>query len=166
MNWEAIGAVGEVFGAVAVFLTLLYLARQIRANTRSSETASRQNVANEFRDWVRTFLSSDPEHFSLGLSNYPDMPFRKRSDFCHQVHDLVLFYQSAHAMHEAGVLPDDIYEPYRTWVASVLSTPGGRNFWSQWKATYSTAMKNALEKRIAEAGLPNVLEFPQYQLDN
>ena len=33
MNWEAIGAVGEVLGAVGVILTLGYLAVQIRQNT-------------------------------------------------------------------------------------------------------------------------------------
>ena len=33
MNWEAIGAVSEVLGAVCVILTLGYLAVQIRQNT-------------------------------------------------------------------------------------------------------------------------------------
>ena len=33
MNWEAIGAIGEVVGAAAVVVTLGYLAVQIRANT-------------------------------------------------------------------------------------------------------------------------------------
>jgi flagellar biogenesis protein FliO len=30
MNWEAIGAVGKIFGAIAVIATLIYLAKQIR----------------------------------------------------------------------------------------------------------------------------------------
>lgn len=30
MNWDAIGAVGEILGAIAVFATLLYLATQIK----------------------------------------------------------------------------------------------------------------------------------------
>lgn len=30
MNWDAIGAVGEVLGAVAVIATLAYLAVQVR----------------------------------------------------------------------------------------------------------------------------------------
>ena len=32
MNWDAIGAIGEVIGAVAVFVTLIYLAYQLRQN--------------------------------------------------------------------------------------------------------------------------------------
>ena len=34
MNWDAIGAVGEIVGALAVVVTLAYLAVQIRQNTR------------------------------------------------------------------------------------------------------------------------------------
>ena len=34
MNWEVIGAMGEVLGALAVFLTLIYLAAQVRQHTK------------------------------------------------------------------------------------------------------------------------------------
>ena len=34
MNWEALGAIGEIVGAIAVVLTLGYLAVQMRQNTR------------------------------------------------------------------------------------------------------------------------------------
>ncbi len=36
VNWEAIGAIGEVSGALAVVLTLLYLARQISESRRAT----------------------------------------------------------------------------------------------------------------------------------
>ena len=35
MNWEAAGAIGEIISALAVFLTLIYLALQIRQNTKA-----------------------------------------------------------------------------------------------------------------------------------
>ena len=34
MNWDAIGAIGEMIGAAAVVASLLYLALQTRANAR------------------------------------------------------------------------------------------------------------------------------------
>jgi len=40
MNWEAIGALGELAGATAVVLSLVYVAIQIRDNTRSQEAAT------------------------------------------------------------------------------------------------------------------------------
>ena len=36
MNWEALGAIGEIVGAVAVVVTLGYLAVQIRGDANPS----------------------------------------------------------------------------------------------------------------------------------
>jgi len=40
LNWDAIGAIGEVAGAIAVVLTLLFLSRQIRHSTDVSKVSS------------------------------------------------------------------------------------------------------------------------------
>jgi hypothetical protein len=40
MNWDAIGAIGEVVGALGVVVTLAYLAIQIRQNTDSARVLS------------------------------------------------------------------------------------------------------------------------------
>ncbi len=45
MNWSAIGAVGETLGAIAVLVSLIYLARQIRQNTRMMKSTVRQQLA-------------------------------------------------------------------------------------------------------------------------
>ena len=38
MNWGAIGAIGEVVGSIAVLITLIYFAIQIRQNNKHVET--------------------------------------------------------------------------------------------------------------------------------
>ena len=45
MNWEAISAVGEIVGAIAVVATLIYLAVQIRRGTKATQAASVQAAA-------------------------------------------------------------------------------------------------------------------------
>lgn len=37
VNWDAIGAISEAFGALGVILTLIYLAAQIRQNSRTMD---------------------------------------------------------------------------------------------------------------------------------
>jgi len=56
MNWEAIGAIGEVGGAVAVIATVIYLARQIRQNTsalRSTATQAAHDQAAKTKVFVK-----------------------------------------------------------------------------------------------------------------
>ena len=50
MNWEAIGAIGESLGAIGVIATLIYLAVQIRQNSKTIEAQmyqSRSHMAEE-----------------------------------------------------------------------------------------------------------------------
>ena len=37
MNWEALGAVAELLGAIGVIVTLIYLSRQISHNSKQLE---------------------------------------------------------------------------------------------------------------------------------
>ena len=42
MNWEITGAISELIGAIAVVVSLLYLAKQIKQNTASTEATGFQ----------------------------------------------------------------------------------------------------------------------------
>jgi len=48
MNWDAIGAVGEVGGAIAVVATLVYLARQIRHSAEANIASTQFGIQAEF----------------------------------------------------------------------------------------------------------------------
>jgi hypothetical protein len=49
LNWEAFGAIGEVVGAAAVVLTLLFLVTQLRQNTRSLDASRRANISQLYQ---------------------------------------------------------------------------------------------------------------------
>ena len=60
MNWEAIGAIGEVAGAAAVVLTLFYLSRQIRLSANVSKISSYHEAISQIVETVK-----DPEYGRL-----------------------------------------------------------------------------------------------------
>lgn len=59
MNWDAIGAVGEIVGAGAVIVTLLYLASQIQQATRATQAASVQTASALDQEFLLV-LGQDP----------------------------------------------------------------------------------------------------------
>lgn len=67
MNWEAIGAIGEVAGATGVIVSLLYLAVQIRNSNRNYRIESARSIMSNFHgnSWD---LAQDPELRRLTLS--------------------------------------------------------------------------------------------------
>jgi hypothetical protein len=44
VNWDAIGAVGEILGALAVFASLMYLAAQIRGQRKQARASAFQEI--------------------------------------------------------------------------------------------------------------------------
>ena len=73
MSLEDLGNIGEFIAAIAVVLSLIYLAVQIRQNTRSVRMASHYAVMSEFRTNIRV-LTQDPElasAYQAGLE-HPD----------------------------------------------------------------------------------------------
>ena len=66
MSWEAIGAIGEVVGAIAVILTLVYLAVQVRGNSellqrtvQATRTTNSQSVIENYNDWRAALLDGN-----------------------------------------------------------------------------------------------------------
>lgn len=58
MNWDAIGAVGEVIGAIAVVITLLFVARDIRQNSRSLSIAALRDTTAQWNLWSNMVAGS------------------------------------------------------------------------------------------------------------
>ena len=58
MNWEAIGAVGEIVGAITVVVTLIYLAIQMRQNTTAIQLSTSHSVTEELQEMF-SLLASD-----------------------------------------------------------------------------------------------------------
>ncbi|MCJ7451002.1 MAG: hypothetical protein MUO39_00800 [Steroidobacteraceae bacterium] len=50
MNWAAIGAIGEIVGAMAVVVSLVYLAIQIREQNKESRLAAMHEIAVAYRE--------------------------------------------------------------------------------------------------------------------
>jgi len=59
MNWDALGAIGEIVGAIAVVITLLYLASQAKSNSLAINRAAVQSTLMGRGESTR-FLASDP----------------------------------------------------------------------------------------------------------
>ena len=60
MTWEGLATVAEIIGAIAIIVTLLYLAKQIRQNSRSMEIAALRDTTAQWNDWS-AMLATSPD---------------------------------------------------------------------------------------------------------
>ncbi len=141
MNWEAIGAVGEVAGAAGVIASLIYLAVQIRQNTRSVEAATYQSVAESLAD------------ASYRLVNAPSSPLDRILLFIGTMRR----YENLHFQVRRGnLLPSDV-EGFVTSLVAYLNVPNGdgfesRELWASVRSLFHPAFVAFVENEVLSRG--------------
>jgi hypothetical protein len=143
VNWEAIGALAEVFGAVAVIATLAYLAVQIRQNNRLIEASlaeSHVSAANE----LPRIIASDADAadiFWRGLDTpRKDLPVEDVRRFDPMI---FLYTISAYqAFRQDG--EEGLARSY--WI---LKFVGFQDWWSEYRNTYPEDFQKTLENKIS-----------------
>ncbi len=162
---EALGNLGDFVGGVAIIVTLLYLAAQVRQNTTSVRAASRLEIASGWRAHNR--LTLDPEArraYAKGLHEFPEMSFDERGLFSTLLADHAVFFQGVFALYEEGQIDDATYEDYLTWFACQVATPGGAAFWAENSRFLVRGAAAAVDARLAGSPLPDIRELAQYRL--
>ena len=162
---EALGNIGDFVSGIAVLATLVYLSIQIRTNTKAINSASRERVASDYRDVLKS--QADPlvaRSFGNGLRNFPDISHADKVHFHFQMNDESLFMQAAFASYETGQLEEETYRAYLANYASFVNTPGGKKWFEEVvRPIYTSGFVQAVDRRLLEGGLVDVLSLSVYQ---
>ena len=139
MNWEAIGAVGEIAGAAAVFASLVYLSLQIRQNTRAirgsaeRETVSLQQSALQP---VAASLELAGVH-DRALFQFSEMSPAEQIQFHRTMTALFQSFESAFYQHKANLIGGEIYSRIVKNIKGWFRFPGVNDWWNTWVGEYS-----------------------------
>ena len=131
MNWEAIGAIGEIVGAVAVILTLGYLAVQIRQNNKSI----RSQIYTSWVDTgslIHTIRAEHPEVFEKAISpgTSPEQLTHQEAQIAESIcaHMFNLF--EAQYLHFVnGTIEPSVFDAKRRNIRWRLAAPFVRQTW-------------------------------------
>jgi len=130
MNWDAIGAVGEIVGAAAVIATLVYLSIQIRQSKVSTTSANMLNAIESFNP-LNMSVGSDPELASLvnrGVSEFDSLDEKERAQYSYIQRAYFNCFWNVFLQHKLGSVSEELWLPYAHQVAFLLSKPGPRAF--------------------------------------
>ncbi len=151
MNWDAIGAVGELLGALGVIATLGYLAAQIRHNTRTVRTATAQAIQtamNEAHAHVKRD-SAGARIYRLGLSEPSKLDEDEQVQFAMTMYSVFAQFENIFYQHQQGTLDSTIFTRHSSAMEFYLRTPGGADWWESWKDRFSEDFVSFLAPRLA-----------------
>jgi len=153
MNWDAIGAVGEVFGAVAVVVSVVYLAIQVGKQTEESKLAATRDLATQFQAGL-DMLAQDGELTSIwaaGVQDYRSLSHddRLRLSMYFQRMTRVIEAQYLH-LHTENVNPA-YFESIQMSFSEFLSYPGAQQWWELSKGLFGVDFRKYLDNLVLEA---------------
>ncbi len=111
MNWEAISAIAEIVGSVAIVVTLVYLAVQIRQSTRASQSAARFESGRYWsNEAMQGALSPDfAQILSVGLENPETLTDTERERLIMWYTEHFLMKDTLYQEYIAGMLPEETW---------------------------------------------------------
>ena len=151
MNWDAIGATGEWAGAIAVVLTLGYLALQIRQTNKIARADSYSKIIDAHVGHHRT-LNARPELVDIwhrGLIDYEELNQAEKWSFHTFIGPLVLEFQKYWFLHREGLVPDETFDMFERDIVASLLAPGGNQWWQDCKGKWPE-VSDYLDRRISE----------------
>ena len=83
MNWDAVGAMGELLGSVTVLITLIYLAIQTRSINRQSQAEARYAFVDAMGEINMVIVQSEANAsvWRRGLKSADELTEDKRMQF-------------------------------------------------------------------------------------
>jgi len=108
VNWDAIGAVGEVVGALAVVITLIYLARQTQENTKSTNNAAAGAYMQSYSAaWGRFSEPANAHIVRVGLVDDGDLTPDEAVSFEFLIATFWSLWESLFMQYQNGAIPEE-----------------------------------------------------------
>lgn len=147
MNWEAIGAVGEILGAVGVIATLIYLAVQIRQSTAATNRSNvRHSLESQNAALASLLEESVAELFIRGLKSLDSLNEVERYRFDNAFVQWVSACEQAFLDSREGNFSSDSFRVFENAIVGYMLTPGGKQWWEESQAWFSPPFRKDVNR--------------------
>lgn len=151
MNWDAIGAIGEAFSAVAVLITLGYLAIQLRQNTQAMKTSALRSA----QDVV--LLTDKNERYIAGLMKTLRGEPLSEEERVHMVERFTTIMRTFERIwHEysLGTIARTQFEQHLDILRWALSVPVTQAMWKYLAVTFDPEFRKVVESAALAENSP------------
>ena len=147
-----IGALGEVGGAVAVVVTLFYLARQIRDSARQNR---RVQYAQLNRDYLQlaSAIAHDESFADVFFRGCLDPSSLSPSELARFNSGVVMMFRALEALfhcHREGGIDDWGANSYRATMVDFMGFPGFKQYWTDRRHWFSAEFQQEVDEWLSK----------------
>ena len=155
MNWDAIGAIGEIVGALAVVTSLIYLSIQIRTQNMESKVASVHEINEGYRavtaEMMKPSLAAVWAKAQNGFDSLDDgekMQIIAFSLVCFR------FFEEAYYQYKSGRLDNYIWEGMVAQITNLMGADAFNTVWQKRKYMFGPDFRDFVDSQ----------EFSKYEI--
>ncbi len=150
MNWDAISAVSQLVGSIAVVLSVLYLALQVHRGTRVAKLATQDAAATALREVTKPFMeNAEVERiWRVGLEDIDSLSVEERARFFHAAYQFLKAFETIHFHYIYGLMDKQLFEGWHGLLRHYIAAPGMAQYWNLRPEVFSKRFRdfvNSLE---------------------
>jgi hypothetical protein len=130
-DWEAISAIAQMIGSVAVVFSVLYLAVQVHRSTRIAKVAAQDMAATSLRDVTKPFAENAElaRIWRVGLERLESLDAEEQARFFHSTYQFLKAFETIHFHHVHGLMDGQIWQGWCGLLQHYIAAPGVEHYW-------------------------------------
>ena len=126
-----IQAITNIIQAVAVTISLVYLARQVHENTRAMKSATYHSIVDAFAS-LESLITQEEELaniYQMGLKELNQLNKNQVTRFNKIIASYFNLYESLYYQYENHLLDEELWMGWCRYMRSQLEAPGIKSWW-------------------------------------
>lgn len=149
MNWEAIGAIGEIIGAIAVVASLVYLATQIRQSTKVARSATRQAIAESAQRLGQDLMDdTGMAEILVRHINGEEISAVEKIRLQARCYRDMRHWENIHYQMSEGLISEDQWKGFRKNLRILFGIQAYCDYWEHESELYSESFRKEVEAVI------------------
>src|ERR1700682_1311366 len=147
-NWEAVSAISQMIGSIAVGFSVLYLALQVHRSTRIAKVAAQDAASTSLREVTRPFAENADlaRLWRRGLEDLQSMPAEEQARFFHSAYQFLKAFETIHFHHIHGLMDEQIWQGWCGLLQHYIASPGMEHYWKLRQDLFSARFRQFIHE--------------------
>jgi hypothetical protein len=151
MNWEMLTAMGQLAAVIVGIPSLIYLAVQIREQTRERQQSAVHALTEQWGDLTQS-LHNNPEMaaiFVRGAQSFKDLDTISKVPFSAFFNRLLNVFEGMYFSHTQGLLTESSWRAIERTMIDLVNCPGVQQWWETRKHWHTEEFDQVVREIIA-----------------
>ncbi len=165
MNWEILAAIGQLAAVLVGIPSLIYLAVQIREQTKERRQSAVNALTVQWGDLTKS-LHDNAEFGAIylcGVQSFDDLDAVSKLRFSAFLNRFFKNFQAMYFSHRDGVLGASLWGEVERTMSDVIAYPGVRQWWVTRKRWHTEEFGRVIDAIIARGDEPKA--YSTYNLN-